>query len=962
MSSQNRVIERTLYPPIVGYLNQIGFDSFGEAKAGRGASDVVFSLNDQKFVVETKLEKESASLTTNAIAQAFRYASKLGTSDIIVLIYPESLKNQPIPDSKWLTDNTLHKKVKCHIFTEYWTETLEETPAKIFEELKNKILTKNRKTDLHTVIKQIQNVVSDLQIITNYVKKDELVSEVVSQLDLFTSIGDIKDKKTAESQITNLSSYLLFNQLLFYRIYNKKVKDSPLQSLGEIEKVRDIQKYFDAITKIDFRSIYKINILGHIPDNPAVIKVLNNVIQAIKLIRADLITHDLAGRFFHDLIPFEVRKILAAFYTHPNSADLLAELTIDSWDKTVIDPACGSGTLLVASYAIKMNKYKKQHGYENFKKIHTRFLEKEITGFDIMPFASHLTTINLAMQEIDQHTNVVRIASMDSLELAPRLKDERFVEGKGHEITGYERSTQMTLTDGVGAYDTKKGGAVSMEGKGSKFLISPLDVVIMNPPFSDREKMPSEMRTKLNNNEVLNELVGGMVNLWGYFLGLSYYLMKDNGKMGAVIPISVARGGATQKVRNFLLNNFTAKFIIKPIVDDAFSENSAFRDVLYIAEKRKPTADDYTAFVSIKTSIKNMESEKVPKLADELKDLFDKKEDVDTENYEVKFMKTQELLDYSENLMPLLGFKSQKNGIIIQKFLTPVREKAGEKFRKITSDIMREGLHASPAGLSELVFVTNGLDPSRISRAFLVLKEIKKDSIIAEIKDSGRKFEIPLSKTQPALRTLTGVKNFIAEKIDFVIVQEPDKFKEILALSKWKGKFDWYTHNKNVQKKLSYVVVPNRFRPDSPNTHHFAFYSSKKVLSPHAFKIFNFKNSLEGLFQTLLLNSSITMANFLLYRSQSTRGFTHIMEADWILYDIFNVDKLDEKQKQKLQALYKKLEKIEFPSLKEQYLTNNKYRRMLDIGILEILGFEKSKIEGMLDKLYKSISDEWSVD
>lgn len=215
MSSQNRVIERTLYPPLVDYLKSIEFNNaIGEANlgVGRGASDVVFTLDDQKFVVEVKLEKLSTILSTSAIAQAFRYGKKLGTSNVIVLLYPEELKNKIIPDSEWLKDVTINSKVKCHMYTDYWSETLEDTPAEIFLSLKEKIISKNRKVDLKTIVKHIQNIVSDLKSVTAYVKKEDLVSEVVQKLDLFTSIGDIKDKKTAETQITNLSSYLLFNQ------------------------------------------------------------------------------------------------------------------------------------------------------------------------------------------------------------------------------------------------------------------------------------------------------------------------------------------------------------------------------------------------------------------------------------------------------------------------------------------------------------------------------------------------------------------------------------------------------------------------------------------------------------------------------------------------------------------------------------------------------------------------------
>jgi 23S rRNA G2445 N2-methylase RlmL len=110
-------------------------------------------------------------------------------------------------------------------------------------------------------------------------------------------------------------------------------------------------------------------------------------------------------RFFHDLIPFEVRKILAAFYTHPVAAEILADLTVGSWDEIVLDPACGSGTLLVSAYKRKMSLYQKLHGFKDLDAIHKKFLENDLTGIDIMPFAAHITTLNLATQDIEQETN-----------------------------------------------------------------------------------------------------------------------------------------------------------------------------------------------------------------------------------------------------------------------------------------------------------------------------------------------------------------------------------------------------------------------------------------------------------------------------------------------------------------------------------------------------------------------------
>ena len=72
--------------------------------------------------------------------------------------------------------------------------------------------------------------------------------------------------------------------------------------------------------------------------------------------------HDLAGRIFNRLIA--ERKLLAAFYTSIPASTLLAGLALSSsrwslvdWGSQedianlrVVDPACGTGTLLMAAY------------------------------------------------------------------------------------------------------------------------------------------------------------------------------------------------------------------------------------------------------------------------------------------------------------------------------------------------------------------------------------------------------------------------------------------------------------------------------------------------------------------------------------------------------------------------------------------------------------------------------------
>ncbi|MCJ7638201.1 MAG: N-6 DNA methylase, partial [Nitrososphaeraceae archaeon] len=485
-----KIEERTLYPPLVNYLKSIGFNAIGESSLGSTHPDILFKKEDINFVIEVKIGNPQVGL--DAVAQASNYARKLNTQNIVILIYPEKYRNQIVLDNKLVDEIALNKKIKILTLTEYWTESLDIEAKNFFNFLNDRFKNKLIKVDFKTIVNLIENYIKDINSIIFQIKTEVLIAEVVNQLDLFASIGDIKDKETAKKQIINLASYLLFNQILFYNIFKKKIPGNKLKELDEINSIKDLQFYFDSITNIDYKSIYRVNILGNIPENITILILLNQLIQAIKLLRAEHITHDLAGRFFHDLIPFEVRKVLAAFYTHPVAADILASLLIDSFDETIIDPACGSGTLLVSAYKRKQELYEQLYGFKNLKNMHKTFIESDITGIDLMPFASHITTITLTMQNIEQKTNIVRIAAQDSLDLANGILDEIRFKNRGIAITPYTETIQDSL---FGTYGQKTSeGAVSPEGKGEdSFIIKPVDAVIMNPPFSDREKMPLKM-------------------------------------------------------------------------------------------------------------------------------------------------------------------------------------------------------------------------------------------------------------------------------------------------------------------------------------------------------------------------------------------------------------------------------------------------------------------------------------
>jgi len=951
-----QIKERTLYPPLVHYLQEIGFSSVGNPSVIEKEPDILFKINDISFVIEIKLGKVEKILTS-AVGQAYDYGRRLGTNNVILLIYPEKYRNQPLAELDIVNRLALHEKVSAFVFTDYWTESLVIEPSRLFEILKQKISSKQIQIDFKTTVKLIETYAKDLNSVVYQIKTDELIAEVVDKLDLFSAIGEIKDKETAKKQVINLASYLLFNQLLFYHIYRKRAKDDTLSELEEIKNVNGIQKYFDEITKIDYQSIYKVNILKHIPDKKLVIDTLNNEIKAIKLLRAEYITHDLAGRFFHDLIPYEVRKVLAAFYTHPSAADILAGLVINSWDETAIDPACGSGTLLVASYNKKRELYEKLYGFTKANEMHKKFIENDLTGIDIMPFASHLSAINLAMQNIQEKTNTVRIATQDSLELVSLLKTLAFKK-KGIKISPYTTSIQLSLGEAYAESKKRRKGAVSPEGKGNYFFIKPTDVVIMNPPFTDREKMPKEMREKLNSNE-LNNVCGNQVNLWGYFLALADLLLKPNGRIGAVIPINIARGKATEKIRQFLLNNYSIKYIIKTTKDVAFSEGAAFKDVLFIAEKRKPNDNDKVNIVFLKKAIKQLNYAELQGLIADLNAQGERKEDViSSEYFQLWRVTTSFLKENKDNLMVFL----RGNNVLARKelleFLNILKEKGKTKLRNLTSSEMLEGFHASPEGLSELVFVTNVREDVTARNSIMTLEKKSQDGIIIKIVPTGATFNLSNDTIKPALKTITGMEKIDITKVhDYIITKNFNQFANILALSSWKGTFNWELVRKKLVDKECFVAVQHRVRMNSPNTHLVAIYADIPFYTTHAFDIFRVEKD-QAQILVLFLNSILGLLQLSNYSKETTGGYMEFMQSDLVSVKVPDIKRLSEEDLQLLTEFFERFRHVKLPSLIDQLKTQPTERKELDSIFLKILGFSEKEIQQWLPKLYNILLDD----
>lgn len=945
-----KIEERTLYPSIIEYLGRLGFKAVGESSITKKHPDILFEYDSTSFVIEVKIGTEKVGLS--AVAQAFEYARRLKTQNIIILIYPEKYRNQIILDTNIVSRIALDEEIEILMLTEFWTEKLKDVPKNAFERLRNAISIEKIRIDFDTVVKLIETYVEDLNSIVYQLKTEELISEVVDKLDLFSAIGNIKDKELAKRQVMNLATYLLFNQLLFYHIYERKTKEKRIDELEEVSSVKEIQHYFDTMTKIDYKSIYRVNILGHIPEKKKVLETLNEVIKGIKVLRAEHITHDLAGRFFHDLIPFEVRKILAAFYTHPIAAEILAGLTIDSWDATVIDPACGSGTLLVAAYRRKQQLYQEWYGLKDLEGMHKKFIENDLTGIDIMPFAAHLTTVNLSTQNIERETNKVRIGTRDSLEIAPLLKQTSYGE-RGIQFSPYTEAIQEIL-EGISDQIVEKGGVISPEGKGEEFYLKPVDVTIMNPPFSDRNKMPIEMREKLKKNKFLIGICGNAVNLWGYFLALSHLLLKEGKKVGCVIPINIARGETTKKIRTLFFENYHVKFIVKSVGDLAFSEGASFKDVLLIAEKTEPKTEDLTGIVFLKRSIKTMNFTEARKVVETMRKVkVEESEPFENEYFSLRYVRQSEMNKRIDNLMWFLFGISFENADTLRAFVERFTELGCGRLCNLELDMLKEGI-TSPEGFGELVYITRPSDESRVKRAFLVLEDDSGKNISACIKDCGISVNIPRKKILPALRTLTGIKKVdIIGKYDYITKEDYPDFRKVQPLSRWKGAFNWNIVKEKIERLgYSRLIIPDKINVSSPNTSLLCCYSETPLVLSNLFYTYKILEESTCKILSLSLNSVLTLSQFIIFKSETLGSDIRLSADDWNLTFQIDPHKLSDEKKQELLNFFNTLRTVEFPSITEQLEKRFWARVELDRRILEILGFTDKEINEWLPRVY----------
>ena len=445
-----------------------------------------------------------------------------------------------------------------------------------------------------------------------------------------------------------------------------------------------LRKALEDLLKIDYRPAIElaIEILNFLPIGIAE-RVKDLIDLAIKIAsNRALLRRDFAGRLYHKITgDIIVKKGFATFYTEVSAAYLLAYLAVSTLlglnnrsltgltseeARKIIDQvrsvkvgdfACGSGTLLTASYSALIHIATLLKFYYNLEDVDLehlgrKLIEHEIYGIDALRYASQITAINLAL--IGPSTigkeNVCSIylgyipeknqAWLGSLEL---LRNSGRVGGLLAYIEGALRGI------------AEKVSIQSSEGVFS--IPSQFDIVIMNPPFtratgrseefgearglfsfivdenirkqfldaydnvreevtkslraiakSVSSELPEQLRqivqgSKPETKQYKQYLSIGQAGEGLLFLYLAYRYVKNGGVIAFVLPRNLLAGVSWFLARVLLASKFRVEYVIvssDPEKGYNFSEGTSLSEVLIVAKRvDKRSDDEETVFVNL---------------------------------------------------------------------------------------------------------------------------------------------------------------------------------------------------------------------------------------------------------------------------------------------------------------------------------------------------------------------------
>lgn len=592
------VVEDSVTNWMADYLNSndVTTDTQVSVQSHGARSQPDFDIDGGRFYGEAKWEDKK----WEGFGQARDYGQLDGAEGSFLIIYPKALKTKERDTRQSKLDEYEYAEsmLSGHTYscaflrrdqpTDMARLELDEIPGWITSNVEKK---HNPQPDPDEVVSTLRQAARRLN--------DRL--QRGPDEDIFRNVLGVAPDEEGERQAAReTAGFLLINQIVFYRVLSAELQ-FPDVDTNDLSSPTELRWYFKQVLKKDYKPVFSFPIANDLPQDSATLRDVRNVVDSVYALSPEWFYHDMLGKLFHELIPVSTRKPLAAYYTLNDTADILAHLTIDDADTTVLDLACGSGTLLAAAY-----NRKQQLSSEPDGDMHRQFVEQELTGIDVMPFAGHMSCINLALQAPLYETDKINIGLKDSTQLKPGdvippLSLVLPQTSEQREIDEFSASNGPDLSE-----ELVESGSLSLDGEqGEQVELNHVDTVMINPPYSRQESVArfaeeykTNLRGRFSDRDEKGQIHGKM-SFCSYFMFLADKFLNGGGKIAAVLPASLLNKTTDSGVREMLLNEYTIQHVLIRTDRPNFSEDTDMRETLIVAEKGGDSDHSSTAYTSL---------------------------------------------------------------------------------------------------------------------------------------------------------------------------------------------------------------------------------------------------------------------------------------------------------------------------------------------------------------------------
>lgn len=946
-----KATENTVTHLLAEELQKIGVESEPLAKiqtpTGERYPDIICK-NSGSYPIEAKFsEAELVEAIAKLHNDYLKHHEVLGVEGGFALLYPKELA-EPMPPEA--VRNLAHK-LKFKLVAMFSPKDPrpfrvdEGTIDEIVRILSEYILkpTKRIEPTVNFIIESLRESATYLRNGLRYIAASDLEGFFGGR-GVFENILQFEEKEYPIEELKSATAFILVNQLLFYQVLSKMRPQFKEIDPDKVRTPSDLKDYFNKVLEVNYRPVFFYDVTPYIPES--FVDQVKLIISVVKGLSIEKVGGDFLGTIFHDLIPPETRKSVAAYYTNVLAAELLASLSINDPNAQVADLAVGSGGLLVATYRRKKELLK-----EPFTEAkHGIFVGADLLGIDVMPFAASVAASHLALQSPQFFTNRVRIAVWDSTDLKPGMIIPS-AAGLRQVLGG-----QIYLDSFMPMSKSKVKGVVEVgEGDVSNIQLNPCDVVIMNPPFTRQERIPENYKEILVDRfKDYKEYLHGQLGYHGYFILLADRFLKDGGKMALVLPATVLRVKSYEGIRKLWAENYHVECIITTWHRSAFSERTMFREILLVAKKSKVTKDAKTVITVLK---------KLPTTLVEAREMATairrSKTDWEDDKMVVKVHDYSKLKSDVSNWFSYIAISDLALPDLAEKFFDSDNFITFSDFlQKSNIEIIR-GIETSRGGKVQALTISKPEIAIKKSDEWII-KEIDKRSLTVENRFTGKALTIPLSAVHPALRRISQINKIdVSNTPDYVVTNEFSRIEEFTAgvQARFKPAAGFWNKWKTyVEDRLSSLSLVRRADISAPGTCLLAFYSQEPIAPPGL--AWSVKaNHEQAKILSLWFNSTLNVLQALLNRKETRGAFLQVDEYVLEKFYVPDLNKLSKNELKSLLNTFESVKNVEFSSILDQLKHGHPARKLIDRAWLEILGYRGDK-EKLLDELYSSLADE----